>query len=145
MRIFSLVVMVACGLPGNVFADAVFPIDEVENYVNIRSAPDDSADVVNRLSRGSSLPHIGTTDGWREVRIEGEASGFVSEQWTIVVKQEEPAAITVGSDETDKETNDDVAALSGASEIEMDDGAIDVADGLKTEPDEDLTSIQSVA
>jgi len=89
-RIF---VWVFLSLPMLCLADTVVPVDAVENYVNIRQAPQAGADVVDRLQQGSSLPFVATADGWNEVRLANGESGFISADWTVVVVDEpvEPA------------------------------------------------------
>ncbi len=57
------------------FADVVVPADRVENSVNIRLERNATSDVVGKLAKGESLPHVGTEDGWHEVELEGDATG----------------------------------------------------------------------
>ncbi len=71
-------------IPFASLADVVVPADRVEDSVNIRLDPDTSSDVVGKLSKGTSLPHVGSTDGWHEVQLEGGATGFVSADWSRV-------------------------------------------------------------
>ena len=73
------------------WADMVAPVDKVESYVNIRSAPDASAEVVSRLHKSKPRPHVGTVDGWREVELEDGTTGFVSADWSVLVPGEAEA------------------------------------------------------
>ena len=68
-----------------VSADVVVPADKVESSVNIRLEADTTSDVVAELQKGGSLPLVGRIDGWYEVQLEGDATGFISADWTRVV------------------------------------------------------------
>ena len=94
MKIF--VALAALALPIVATADTVVPVDKVETHVNIRQAPDSSADAVGRLQQGSSLPLVASADGWNEVRLENGESGFISADWTVVIVEDavEPEAET---------------------------------------------------
>ena len=83
-----LIVLAAVALPIVGIADTVVPVDKVDTHVNIRQAPDSSADTVGRLQQGSSLPFVASTDGWNEVRLENGDAGFISADWTLVVGEE---------------------------------------------------------
>jgi hypothetical protein len=69
-------------------ADSVVPIDEVENNVNIRLSPDASSEIVGRLDQGSSTELVRSIEGWHEVQLEGDATGYISADWTRVVPDE---------------------------------------------------------
>ncbi len=86
MKILLAFATVALPLVG--IADSVVPVEKVETYVNIRQAPDSSADTVSRLKQGSSLPFVASADGWNEVRLESGDSGFISADWTVVIVEE---------------------------------------------------------
>ena len=75
-------------LPVCSLADSVVPIDTVENHVNIRLEPDAMSDVVGRLTQGARLELVSEIDGWYEVVLEGDATGFVSADWTDVIRDE---------------------------------------------------------
>ncbi len=79
-------------------ADVVVPADRVEDSVNIRLDPDTNSDVVGKLAKGASLPHVGSTDGWHEVQLEGDATGFVSADWSRVEADPVPDAEPVEAD-----------------------------------------------
>ncbi len=93
-----------------VSADVVVPADKVENSVNIRLEADTTSDVVAELQKGGSLPLIGSIEGWHEVQLEGDATGFISAEWTRVepdpvedVVEEEPAQAVVAEPEPEPE------------------------------------------
>jgi hypothetical protein len=75
-------------------AETVVPIASVQEHVNIRLLPDASSEIVGRLKQGESAALIGTTEGWYEVALEGDASGYISADWTRVVDDEEMAEET---------------------------------------------------
>jgi hypothetical protein len=74
-------------LPLFVLADTVVPIDSVEKYVNIRSAPDAGAEIVGQLEKGVPLEYVDSTDGWHEVGIGDDETGFVSADWSRIVAE----------------------------------------------------------
>ena len=82
-------------IPLSGLADVVVPADRVEDSVNIRLDPDTSSDVVGKLAKGGSLPHVGSVDGWHEVQLEGGATGFVSADWSKVAPDPVPEAAAV--------------------------------------------------
>ena len=75
-------------LPLSSLADSVVPIDKVENSVNIRLSPDASSDIVGELYQGSSIELVSSIDGWHEVQLEGDATGYISADWSRVVADE---------------------------------------------------------
>ena len=80
-----LIALASLTIPVLCFADTVVPVESVENYVNIRQAPQAGADVVGRLQQGTSLPFVATADGWNEVQLDNGESGFISADWTVVL------------------------------------------------------------
>ncbi len=93
-------------LSAAVSADVVVPADKVENSVNIRLEADTASDVVAELQKGGSLPLVGSIEGWHEVQLEGDATGFISADWTRVepdpveeVVEEEPVPDVVAEPE----------------------------------------------
>ena len=86
----NLIPILVLFLPILSAADFVVPIDKVENNVNIRLAPDSSSDVVGKLDQGSSIELVSSADGWHEVQLEGDATGYISADWTRVVAAEAP-------------------------------------------------------
>ena len=83
-----LIVLAIVALPIVGIADTVVPVDTVDTHVNIRQAPDSSADTVGRLKQGSSLPFVASAEGWNEVRLEGGDSGYISADWTVIIVEE---------------------------------------------------------
>lgn len=88
MRVMSVLFILA--LPLAAVAATVETIDSVESYVNIRSAPDADADVIGRLQRGIPLPYVDSVEGWHEVEVSEDLTGFVSADWSRVVTDEPP-------------------------------------------------------
>ncbi len=74
-----------CGM-----ADTVVPVDDVESHVNIRLEPDATSDIVGRLNQGDALDLVSEVDGWYEVELEGDATGYISADWARVVTDELP-------------------------------------------------------
>jgi len=87
-----LTILLVLILPLSCLADSVVPIDEVENNVNIRLSPDASSEIVGRLDQGSSTELVRSIEGWHEVQLESDATGYISADWTRVVSDEEVAA-----------------------------------------------------
>ena len=83
-----LTTLFAVLFPIFVLADSVVPIDKVENSVNIRLSPDASSDIVGELYQGSSIELVSSIEGWHEVQLEGDATGYISVDWTRVVADE---------------------------------------------------------
>jgi len=83
-------------LPIFAAAEVVVPIDSVENSVNIRMSADAATEIVGKLRQGESLPLVGSVPGWHEVEIAGGATGFISADWSNVLK----APVPVADDET---------------------------------------------
>lgn len=68
-------------------ADLVVPTDRVRNHVKIFEAPQGSSDVIGRLNVGGSIEFVDNVPKWREVRLQGGQSGFVSKSWTRVIRE----------------------------------------------------------
>jgi len=114
-------------------AEFVVPIDKVENSINIRLSPDASSDIVGRLDQGSSIDLISRLDGWYEVQLEGDATGYVSADWSRVVA-DEPVV-----DEVVEEV-DEEAVIEEIVEEVADEPEDKVAADLVEETAEELTS-----
>lgn len=84
-------------LPVAALADVVVPVDKVENSVNIRLEAATTSDVVGELYKGDSLPLVRSIDGWHEVELEGDATGYISADWTRV--EPDPAVEEVAEEE----------------------------------------------
>jgi hypothetical protein len=85
MRILSALLMVV--LPVWCCAEQVVPIRTVDDYVNIRLMPDSKTEIVGHLNQGESALLVGTRDGWHEVVLVGDATGYISEEWTVVLDE----------------------------------------------------------
>ncbi|MGB5492496.1 MAG: SH3 domain-containing protein [Woeseiaceae bacterium] len=103
-------------------ASEVAPAEKVKDSINIRLEPDTNSDVVGRLRQGTSLPLVNSLDGWYEVKLEGDATGFVSADWARVL------AITA-AEASPEEASDsgDEAVLAAADEVD------DVVDAVTVE------------
>lgn len=89
-RLITLLVLI---LPLSCLADRVVPIDKVEENVNIRLSPDAKSEIVGRLEQGSSTELVRSIEGWHEVQLEGDATGYISADWTRVIPIEDAAAV----------------------------------------------------
>ncbi len=107
-------------LPIATTADVVVPIDEVQNSVNVRLEADASSDVVGELRRGESLPLVRSVEGWHEVRLEGDATGYVSADWSRVESDAamEPADMPAESAAADESAPAADAEVAGEAEAE---------------------------
>ncbi len=85
MRILSA--LLAFMLPVWCCAELVVPIKTVDEYVNIRLMPDSKTEIVGHLDQGESVALVGTQDGWHEVVLEGDATGYISADWTVVLDE----------------------------------------------------------
>jgi len=85
MRFLSALFVVV--LPVWCCAEQVVPIKTVDDYVNIRLMPDSKTEIVGHLNQGESTALVGTKDGWHEVALVGDATGYVSEEWTVVLDE----------------------------------------------------------
>jgi hypothetical protein len=115
-------------------ASEVAPAEKVKDSINIRLEPDTNSDVVGRLRQGTSLPLVNSLDGWYEVQLEGDATGFVSADWARVL------AITA-AEASPEEASDsgDEAALAAADESVADE-VDDVVDAVTVENVEPLAA-----
>ena len=83
MRILSA--LLALVMPVWCCAELVVPVRTVDEYVNIRLMPDSKTEIVGHLNQGESVALVGTQDGWYEVVLEGDATGYISADWTVVL------------------------------------------------------------
>lgn len=86
--------LTACMLPLLSLAEFVVPIGSVEEYVNIRMIPDNKSEIVGRLYQGDSAPVIKSLPEWHEVEIAGGATGYISAEWTIILDELPPPAVS---------------------------------------------------
>jgi len=120
----NLIPMLVLYLPILAVADSVVPIDTVENNVNIRLAPDSSSDVIGKLDQGSSIELVGSVDGWYEVQLEDDATGYISADWTRVIATETPVEEVQPSEAVAEVVTETV--VEGTVEVEV----------IAAEPDE---------
>ncbi len=85
MRFLSA--LLAFILPVWCCAELVVPIRTVDEYVNIRLMPDSKTEIVGHLNQGESVALVGTKDDWHEVVLEGDATGYISADWTVVLDE----------------------------------------------------------
>lgn len=85
MRILSA--LLALVMPVWCCAELVVPIRTVDEYVNIRLMPDSKTEIVGHLNQGESAALVGTQEGWYEVVLEGDATGYISVDWTVVLDE----------------------------------------------------------
>ena len=74
-------------LAASAAADVVIPISSVEQFVNVRFAPDAKSEIVGRLRRGESMPYLRSIPGWHEVALQGGGTGFIHQDWCHVVDE----------------------------------------------------------
>lgn len=116
-------------LPVFSMADVVVPVDKVENSVNIRLDADATSDVVGELRRGEALPLVSSIEGWHEVQLEGDATGFVSSDWSRVktdVVEEETVVELIEED------------IEVVVEVVVEDAVVEAVDETVAEEVEDI-------
>ncbi len=115
--------------PAWCFADSVIPIETVEDYVNIRLMPDSATEIVGHLNQGESVQIVSTQEGWYEVVLEGDATGYISADWTLVVDAAALAAMREriaeekAREEAEKEVVEEVIE-AGEPEVRPDTGEV---------------------
>ncbi|MDX1517730.1 MAG: tail fiber domain-containing protein [Woeseiaceae bacterium] len=135
MRFLSAMCMLLA--MANTLAAEVTPVDKVQHYVNIRSAPDAGADVVGRLGRGETLPSPDTVDGWFRVELPDGGIGYVHSDWAVIVADAEVAGVDDAGHGT-KDVDEDAAA---APEAPADEAASGIAD-VTPEPDAESSPVE---
>ncbi len=125
-------------------ADLVRTSDKVESYVNIRSAPDASAEAVGRLHKSRPRPFVGIEDGWHEVELDDGTTGFVSADWSVRVaaEAEADAAAEVDSsaDQDTESVAEDAGAATDAEAVAESDEAVAVASDAGDDAGEDMAA-----
>lgn len=120
MRTISLLLLFI--LPTIVIADVVVPAEKVENSVNIRLEPDSNSDVVGKLRKGESLPHVSSESGWHVVQLEGDATGYISADWSVVQSDEpevvEEAVAEAVVEAVVEDVSEDVVAETAEESVE---------------------------
>lgn len=114
MRILSA--LLAFVMPVWCCAELVVPVRTVDEYVNIRLMPDSKTEIVGHLNQGESVALVGTQDGWYEVVLEGDATGYISADWTVVL--DENAVIEWFQPVVDKPVEEEPVEVEAASEAE---------------------------
>jgi len=144
MKVMSVLFIAMLPLLG--FADHVVPAEKVKDSVNIRSGPDAASDVVGRLTQGESLPLVIAVPGWYEVQLEGDATGYISADWALVVADDTAeAAMTDASVEaTVEQAAEDTQvqavaerAITGAVQEGTEEGITEVVDAAVAETAEE--------
>jgi hypothetical protein len=101
MKILStiaIVLLCAAAPIDDVAADVVVPIESVSRFVNIRFAPDASSEVVGRLPQGEHLIFLQHIDGWIKVALQGGGTGYISEDWVLVIDDDDVVAAGASHD-----------------------------------------------
>lgn len=114
MRILSA--LLAFVMPVWCCAELVVPVRTVDEYVNIRLMPDSKTEIVGHLNQGESVALVGTQDGWYEVVLEGDATGYISADWTVVL--DENAVIEWFQPVVDKPVEEEPVEVEAASGAE---------------------------
>lgn len=114
MRILSA--LLAFVMPVWCCAELVVPVRTVDEYVNIRLMPDSKTEIVGHLNQGESVALVGTQDGWYEVVLEGDATGYISADWTVVL--DENAVIEWFQPVVDEPVEEEPVEVEAASEAE---------------------------
>ena len=126
MRIISLLLLFI--LPPAGLADVVVPADKVENSVNIRLQPDATSDVIGKLQKGESLPHVGSEPGWHEVQLEGDQTGYISADW-CTVRVDEPGPVEEAVAEAEVHEDTEVAEeIASEAAVQVEEEVTAVAD-----------------
>lgn len=116
MRILSA--LLALVMPVWCCAELVVPIKTVDEYVNIRLMPDSKTEIVGHLDQGESVALVGTQDGWHEVVLEGDATGYISADWTVVL--DENAVVEWFQPVVEEATDEELIEPEPEVEVELD-------------------------
>lgn len=76
-------------------ADRVAVVDVVTSYVNVRAEPAADARVIGQLQRGQSVLLIGASNGWLEVSLGDDNTGYVSRDWTKILQADDEAGASM--------------------------------------------------
>ncbi len=116
-------------------ADRVVPVDSVDSYVRIRSAPDVSAEAISRLHKSKPRPHVRTLEGWYEVELDDGTSGFVSSDWSVLLT--DPALPTDNKPDTPEENvAEDSEASAAVAVVESVEAPAPIEEAPPSEPQE---------
>ena len=127
-------------LPLCCFAEQVVPVDKVENNINIRLSPDATSDVVGKLDQGSSIELVSTVEGWYEVQLEGDATGYISSDWSRIVVDEPVVEAVV-----DAVVPDAAEAIEASIEVVAEEPAEEVVEEVLEEVVEEVVDEVVVA
>ncbi len=72
-----------------VFAEEIKGIVQVSDYLNVRNAADDDAEILEELHNGDQVTVVGETDGW--YRVVGDHDGWVSAKYVALVPKQDEA------------------------------------------------------
>jgi hypothetical protein len=131
----SLSALLFAFLPLVAVADVIVPAASVENYVNIRKAPDAASEVVGRLGQGDAFELVSAPDGWYEVRLGDELTGFVSADWAEVRAGDDVAEVEDVADEVAEEVAEELT-----QEVDEEISA-DVAGDVDAAVETDITDV----
>lgn len=124
-------------------ADFVIPIEAVKNHVNIRLSPDSASEVVGKLNQGESVLLVDTQEGWYEVALPGDATGYISSDWTEVTQEvpveAQPPAAEVALDDAIETAAGAVAAAEELIEKSSDEAIKEAVDAVAAETGEEVS------
>ena len=122
----AMLSMLIVAVPVLCAAEVVVPVDAVESHVNIRLSPDAKSEIVGRLDQGSFAVLVKTLDGWHEVEIVGDSTGFISADWTnVLAEAPEPIAAPIPAiqDELAAIATDNVSERAEKEAVSADESA----------------------
>ena len=117
-------------------AEVVVPADKVKNSVNIRLEADTASDVVGELHKGDSLPLVRSIEGWHEVELEGDATGYISADWTRVEPDPVPEIVEEAPEEPVVEVVEEVIeeSVEEVGDEMLEDPVVEVVEEAPAEP-----------
>ena len=129
-----------------VAADLVVPVDAVKESVNVRMEADAKSEIVGKLSQGASLPFQSSVPGWHKVVLQDDAYGYVSEDWSVVISEQEFAAReTEANDEAAEEEVVTAADVESEEPVEDAEPEAEVAEVAEEAVAEDVTADETVS
>jgi len=87
------VALMLAGLSAPSAADQVTPAERVKSRLNVRAKAVAGSRVVGKLSRGELAPVVATHEGWYEVKLSDDVTGFVSAGYVELVPDPEPEPV----------------------------------------------------
>ncbi|MCR4909583.1 MAG: cell wall hydrolase [Lachnospiraceae bacterium] len=70
---------------GTVFAEEIPGVVQVSDYLNVRAAADEDAEIIKELHNGDKVTVVGEIEGW--YRVTGEHDGWVCSRYVVLVPQ----------------------------------------------------------